>query len=732
MRALVFGLVIALSLGPDAASAAAPLPQDSASVVAAVDDTGEPAVAPEPPSPSTSPPVPEPGATGAPEPTPTPTPTPTPAPTEPEADPAPDGEEPAPQPGAPDPSPPPDSSEAIAPLAVSEVPTMPRLAGADRFSTSVAASQAAFPSGTATVLVTSGYAPVDAIIAAGLAAGLSAPILYVHPETVPDVVAAEIARLGATSIVIVGGATVVPDPVADRLRAIVPDVRRFGGGDRFETSRLAMLGRSTPTDTAYLTGGAGQIDPPVASVAAAATDRAALLVNGLQASVDAPTADALRSLGVRNLVLVGGLGTIGSSYEASLRAEGFAVSRRTGADRYATAVMMADERSAPAARAIVANSGTAADVGVAAGLAAVTRQPLYYTIKPCLVDVAAAHIAAAGLAVTAVGGPVWLGAPVLEGRSCASVRADGERALEAALQATLSQIGGSYAVSVRELTGTNQTVHINGAQQREPASMLKVFAAWAALKRIEQGRAGFGTILPSGATLGGCIHVMIVASDNYCHSDIVHWITIPEINRMISAAGFPGTFYGNVSAGTSVLYGGNRTTSSDSSLFLRRLRSGEVLAPWLADVLLHPMRTQVFRTRIPSGIPAGVPQASKPGALWLSGGLMHADTAIIDGPESTYVLTVIGDVHTSQAGIRVISRTVYEHFHGAFGAAASYPVEQVLTVAPTVVRASPGGAVVAGLPQWYPLQVLDARRLWYLVQYGSRQVWIFYSDVVTR
>ncbi|WP_162564249.1 MULTISPECIES: serine hydrolase [Microbacterium] len=620
----------------------------------------------------------------------------------------------------------------VDPAAAPVVPGVSRLGGGDRFDTSVLASQTAFPSGAATILVASAYAPVDAITAAGLAGALSAPLLYVHPEFVPDTIAAEITRLGATSIVVIGGPAVVPEPIIQRLQTLVAGVRRFGGGDRFETSRMALAGRGGPTDTAYLTGGAGLIDPPVASVAAAATGRAALLVNGLLPSADSETVEALRAAGVSNAVLVGGFGTISSAYEASLRSAGFVVSRKMGSDRYATAVMMAGERLGSPSRAIVANSFATADVGVAAGLAAVTRQPLYYTIKPCMVDAAAAHIAATGVPVTAVGGPVWIGDPVLANRSCASVKADGERRLDSALRSTLANLSGTYAVSVRELGGVDQTVHINGGDRREPASVMKVFAAWAALKRIEQGGATLGTVLPSGVPLGACLQVMIQASDNYCHSDIVHWINIPVINGMIAAAGFASTSYGNVANGTSVLYAGNRTTSGDVNLLLARLRTGEILAPALAEHLFGLMRTQVFRTRIPSGIPPGVPQASKPGALWLAGGLMQADTAIIDGPTSTYVLTVIGDNAASQAAIRAISRTAYQHFHGAFGAAATYPVEQVLTRAATVVRTTPGGLVAAQLPQWYPLQVLDAQRLWYLVQYGSRQVWIYYSDVVTR
>jgi beta-lactamase class A len=286
-------------------------------------------------------------------------------------------------------------------------------------------------------------------------------------------------------------------------------------------------------------------------------------------------------------------------------------------------------------------------------------------------------------------------------------------------------------VTVEQLGGLNETVRIGGATPREPASMMKIFAAWAALTRIQQGRASLGTVLPSRVSLGTCIHIMIHVSDNYCHTDIVHWIGIAEINRMIRAAGFLNTHYGTVAPGVSVLYAGNRTTSNDLVRMMERLVHHTALSQRWSDHLLNEMRNQIWRSRIPSGIPPGVAQASKPGALWLASGLMQADTAVIYGPKATYAITILGD-NDPKAALQAISRTVYEHFHGRFGTAASYPVQQMYTRVAAQARSSAGGPVVLTIPARTNIEVIDANRIWYLIRYGGRQLWVHYDTLRNR
>ena len=685
------------------------------------------------------------------EPTPTPTPTPTvtplptpapdPGPSDPPTEPGSDADEVTEGGSSPEvePAPEPDteagSGERLtAPLALIDpvVPTASRVAGDDRYLTSVAASQAAFPSGADTVLVVAGTASVDGAVAASMAASLAAPLLYVQAGSIPAAISAELRRLQPSSIIVIGGAGVVSDAVVGWLGSLAPDVRRFGGADRYETSRLALTGRGVTFDTVYVSGGVNLIDTPLASVTAAATDRGALLVNGT-APLDSATVTALRTAGAQSVAIVGGAGSVSTAFQTALSSAGFAVTRLAAADRYAQSVLMAKQRGGDrGVRAITANPATDPDVAVATALAAVTRQPLYYAIEKCMPDIVASHLSAIGLPVTGVGGVYWLEAPVLAGEACSAVRATLQGRLNSAIRATMASYPGTFSVTVRQIGGLGEVTHVGGGTRREPASMLKIFAAWAAYKRIEEGRATLSTRLPSGVPLGTCIRVMLHVSDNYCHTDIAHWIGISQLNSMIRGAGFVNTTYGSVPRGTSVLYAGNRSTSNDLSLLVQKLSTASILSKRNSDAILSIMRSQIWRSRIASGIPPGVGQASKPGALWIASGLLQGDTAIVYGKRYTYAISIIGDDGPPQAALRALSRTVYEHFHGPFGTAASYPAKQMMTTKPVGLRSSPGGTVVVTVPAGTAVQVLDAQRDWYQLQYGSRKLWVYVTGLRNR
>jgi beta-lactamase class A len=610
------------------------------------------------------------------------------------------------------------------------VPNTARLSGSDRFTTSVAASVNAFPNGARTVLIASGFAPADGVVAAGLSAGLSAPLLYVQPGGVPSPVRSEVARLAPERIVVVGGPASVSDSVIAELSALAP-VERYGGADRYENSRIALssVGQAAKV---YISGGAVFVDNALSSVAAASSDGGALLVNGALPTADQASIDTLRAVGATTVILVGGLATVGGGYEQGLRNAGFSVERRVAADRYGVTVLMADERASAPARAIVANSFAVSDLAVATALAAATRQPLFYAIEPCVPDGVSAKIASFGVGVTAVGGAAWIGASVLVNRSCTQETNDRGARLNQAIRATAAMYQGSFSVSVHQLDGLGVMTDVNGGVSREPASMMKIYAAWAALQKIERGEAGWGTVLPSGIELSTCLYVMIHASDNGCHSDIVHWLGIGHLNWMIQSSGWGQTAYGSVPPGTSVLYAGNRTTTNNLANIVERLYYGNALSRPFADHELNLMSSQIWRSRIASGIPPGIRQATKPGALWIDSGLLQGDTGVVWGAQSTYVLSIVGDDAAPQAALRAISRTVYEFFNGGFGDAAWYPAEQMTTVRATALRTSPGGPMTVVLPAGTPVEVLDADRIWYKIRYGNRQLWTVFSDLQNR
>jgi putative cell wall-binding protein len=97
-----------------------------------------------------------------------------------------------------------------------------RLAGADRYSTSVAVSRFAYGAGSETAFVTTGLAFPDGLASGPVAALVPGPVLLVAPDRLPAVVGAELARLAPSQVVILGGTGVVSDAVVGQIEALLP------------------------------------------------------------------------------------------------------------------------------------------------------------------------------------------------------------------------------------------------------------------------------------------------------------------------------------------------------------------------------------------------------------------------------------------------------------------------------------------------------------------------------
>jgi len=694
-------------------------------------------------------PTPTPTPTADAPPTPSPTPTPTPTPTD---DPSPTPtEEPSPTPTVePSPSPTveptPDATptpvapepdevvpEARLGITAVPVPGATRITtGSDPYVASTNASRALFPGGASTVILAPGLYPIFASTASALAADREAPILYVQPGAIPGVVMNELRRLAPSSILVVGGPAYVSDAVVNAARTVSPTVTRLGGANLYETSRLIFAQQTAAADTVYIAGGLTLYDAPLASVLGAAHGKRVLVVNGHGAPPDAATIDLLRAAGTRSIVIVrSAAAAMLPAYEPALRAAGFQVTRTAHIDARALSSLVSSEVPSPAASVLV-NVDRPTDVGLAGMTASVLRQPLYFPYRECVPHSMSSLIAGTTGRVLAVADSLALAAAVESNTSCNVEKPRLQSALNSALRSVMSQYPGITSVTVRQIGELGQITEVNGGVRREPASMMKIFAAWAAYKLIDEGRAYYSTMLPSGVKLGICIHVMLYVSDNFCHTDIVHFITIPELNRMIRAAGFTNTVYGNVPYGADVLYAGNRTTTNDLAWMIERLANGSILSKANSNQILAIMRSQIWRSRIASGIPPGISQASKPGALWIASGLMQGDTALIHGTWASYSISIIGDAAPPQEALRAMSRVVYTHLNGAFGTAATYPAQQMETRTPSLLRSSPNGAVVATVPARYPLAVHNTVRVWYEVQYGSRRLWIHYTGLRNR
>lgn len=100
-----------------------------------------------------------------------------------------------------------------------------RLAGPDRYTTSVQVSRTGWPNGSDVVYVASGEQGnlVDSITAPPIASLSDAPLLLVPGQatTIPEAVGNELARLSPSRIVIVGGTAAVSDHMASLLATYV-------------------------------------------------------------------------------------------------------------------------------------------------------------------------------------------------------------------------------------------------------------------------------------------------------------------------------------------------------------------------------------------------------------------------------------------------------------------------------------------------------------------------------
>lgn len=302
-------------------------------------------------------------------------------------------------------------------------------------------------------------------------------------------------------------------------------------------------------------------------------------------------------------------------------------------------------------------------------------------------------------------------------------------ALYAAIASYVSNKKGSYSVTVTELDGDQRTVAYRGGKQVEPASTIKLFYAWAALRAVDEGKLRLSTRLSSGATVGGCIRVMIEVSDNACSVDLRVKLGARTLNRLFASEGFPNT---RIVLDRKGRYVTKRTSTNDLARLLSRLERGELLSPAMTITFKNSLLAQIWRHRIGSGVPPGIVVGSKSGQLWVRSGMVEADTAIVHGPQSRYVITAIGTNGASAAVIRGISTIVYRHFQGPVATTASYPAQQFAMKTDFALRKTPNGSRITTLRTGTVVQVLSSVRGWMRVKAGSRVGWVTFSSLTLR
>ncbi|MBU9673423.1 cell wall-binding repeat-containing protein [Planococcus sp. CP5-4] len=247
-----------------------------------------------------------------------------------------------------------------------------RLSGADRYETAIAVSKQGWESAD-TVFIANGNTYADALTAAPLADQYESPILLTRSNQLAAGVTEEIARLGATKAVVLGGKGAVSDDIMMALDEMDLEVTRIGGKDRYETAVAIASELDTDATDAVVVSGLNFPDALSAGAYAALNDKPILLTrpDRIPASIE----EELEFY--NSSTIIGGTGAVSEAV-----AEQLPNARRvSGADRYLTSAAVAELLFDGAVEGFAANGQNFPDALTGNVLAAAYEAPMLLVQK---------------------------------------------------------------------------------------------------------------------------------------------------------------------------------------------------------------------------------------------------------------------------------------------------------------------------------------------------------------
>ncbi|QHC67874.1 hypothetical protein GSU68_15730 [Rathayibacter sp. VKM Ac-2759] len=226
--------------------------------------------------------------------------------------------------------------------------TSTRIAGDDRYGTSVASTQV-FAPGIPVLYIASGEKWADALSAGPAATHQYGALLLTDPDALPSAVALEIKRLAPVRTIVVGSDLTVSDAVYEEIDAIVGEITRVGGTDRYDTSRKVISGayRFSSSHFYEVHLATGNNFPDALSIAGASAriGGPVLLVDGAEQGLDDKTRDILTQMHPYHAYVLGETPSISAGIEDDLVSSGLVDSaeRIGGRDRYETSRLINEE-----------------------------------------------------------------------------------------------------------------------------------------------------------------------------------------------------------------------------------------------------------------------------------------------------------------------------------------------------------------------------------------------------
>jgi putative cell wall-binding protein len=234
---------------------------------------------------------------------------------------------------------------------VASTPTLgatQRIWGSNRYDTAVRVSRSAFAAGSCeTVVLATGQAFPDALSGSGLAGAYGSPLLLTPTASLHAGTLAEIERLGAENVVIVGGSVAVNAAVETALKSEGLTVTRVKGDNRYETAaavarEVVRLSGPRAEQPFFLVRGDAFADALSAAPIAYANGFPVLLT--AVDSLPSATSAVIGDLGLDEAVIVGGNAAVSAGVESAVGRLSAVrtVHREAGLNRYETAAALAE------------------------------------------------------------------------------------------------------------------------------------------------------------------------------------------------------------------------------------------------------------------------------------------------------------------------------------------------------------------------------------------------------
>lgn len=245
-----------------------------------------------------------------------------------------------------------------------------RISGRNRISTAIEVSKKYYEKANTVIIARSDKYP-DSLTASPLAKKLNAPILLTSKNELEEPVKAELKRLKATNIIIVGGVNSISTNVEKELRQYDKNIERIAGHSRYETSaaiaeRLLKLSKK---QTAIIASGENFADALTAGAYAAKQEYPILLVQ--KTTVDTQITKVLNKY-INKTIIAGGLNSVSEKVKKDLPKN---TERIAGRSRYDTAAQIA-ERLFKSEKAFVASGEVFADALVVSPVAGRLSSPI--------------------------------------------------------------------------------------------------------------------------------------------------------------------------------------------------------------------------------------------------------------------------------------------------------------------------------------------------------------------